>query len=276
MRTLTQGSRGQDVLDVQCALAEADLYSGDFDGCFGPHMQAAVIAFQQQQGLPANGIVDDATAAALHMEDTAPVTCQVQGITAELVAPMFPNTPIENIEANLPCVLNALSDAGLCDKQMVLMALATIRAETGDFLPISEFQSHFNTSPGGRPFDLYDHRTDLGNQGPPDGANFRGRGFIQLTGRNNFQIHSAAIGLSDQLLSSPTLANEPETAAKLLASFLKAHEKQIRDALATNNLTEARRLVNGGSNGLEEFENAFNTGLNLIPDLPTGTQSANA
>lgn len=276
MRTLTLGSRGQDVLDVQCVLAGADLYSGDFDGCFGPHMQAAVIAFQEQKGLPDNGIVDEATAAALGMGGGPAVTSPVQGVTAELIAPMFPGTPMENIEANLPYVLNALSEAGLCDKQMVLMALATIRAETGVFLPISEFQSRFNTSPGGRPFDLYDHRTDLGNQGPPDGANFRGRGFIQLTGRNNFQIHSQAIGLGEQLLSAPTLAHAPETAARLLASFLKAHESQIRAALESNDLAEARKLVNGGSNGLAQFEDAFKTGLDLLPDLPSGTQTANA
>ena len=66
---------------------------------------------------------------------------------------------------------------------MILMALATICAETGSFLPISEGQSHFNTSPGGHPFDLYDSRADLGNLGPPDGERFKGRGFIQLTGR---------------------------------------------------------------------------------------------
>ena len=36
---------------------------------------------------------------------------------------------------------------------MVLMALATIRAETESFEPISEGKSKFNTSPGGRPFD---------------------------------------------------------------------------------------------------------------------------
>ena len=96
-----------------------------------------------------------------------------------------------------------LDDAGLGDKDMVLMALATIRAETGNFTPLSEFQSKYNTAPGGPPFGLYDNRKDLGNQGPPDGANFKGRGYIQLTGRSNYQIHGAAIGLGNQLITNP-------------------------------------------------------------------------
>ncbi len=274
MTILSVGSKGQDVINVQCILAAAGLYSGDIDGSFGPHMQAAVQQFQQQKGLPANGILDAATAAALGIQDAPPVSCHVQGVTAQLIAPMFPGTPIENIEANLPYILNALADAGLCDRQMILMALATIRAETSTFLPISEFQSTLNTSQGGRPFDLYDNKKDLGNQGPPDGANFRGRGFIQLTGRSNFQVHGQSIGIAQELLANPTIAHRPDIAAKLLASFLKAHERDMRAALAASNLAQARKLVNGGSNGLPEFEAAYNTGLNLIPENIAATTSS--
>ena len=64
---------------------------------------------------------------------------------------MFPKTPIGHIETNLPFVLAALKSAGLADKSMVLMALATIRAETAGFVPISEYRSHFNsTMPDGQ------------------------------------------------------------------------------------------------------------------------------
>jgi peptidoglycan L-alanyl-D-glutamate endopeptidase CwlK len=149
---------------------------------------------------------------------------------------------------------------------MVLMALGTIRAETESFEPIAEGQSIFNTSPGGQPFDLYDHRSDLGNLGPPDGANFRGRGFVQLTGRANYQQHGEAIGLGNSLVQNPDLASDPQTAGKLLASFLKSREDRIRAALAQGDLTTARRLVNGGSTGLDRFTDAFNTGQGVIPD----------
>jgi putative chitinase len=189
----------------------------------------------------------------------------IPDVTVEMATRMLPSAPRANVERNLPLVLNALVASQLADKAMILMSLATIRAETGLFSPISEGQSHFNTSPGGHPFDLYDSRADLGNQGPPDGEFFKGRGFIQLTGRANYALHGNAIGMGNQLISNPDLANDPGIAARLLASFLKTNEQKIRAALAADDLREARRLVNGGSNGLDAFEAAYRTGLPLVP-----------
>ena len=183
------------------------------------------------------------------------------GFTFEIAARMLPGAPRANIEANLPLVLNALVGPQLDDKPMMLMALATIRAETASFLPLSEGQSKYNTSPEGHPFDLYDFRAELGNLGPPDGERFRGRGFIQLTGRANYARHGDAIGLGNRLIEEPELACDPEIAARLLASFLKLHEEKIRAALTAGDLREARRLVNGGSDGIDEFEAAYNSGL---------------
>lgn len=265
MTVLKLGSQGQDVLNVQCALAAAGLYGGDLDGSFGPGTEAAVISFQKNNGLLADGVVDAATAAALHIEDPPPVESKLQALEPEQVSQMFPPAALPNIQTNLPYVINALCDAGLGDRDMVVMALATIRTETELFLPISEFQSPLNTSPGGHPFDKYDNRADLGNKGAPDGADFRGRGFVQLTGRTNFQQHGQAIGLGDQLVTNPLIAHQPDTAAKLLASFLKAHEDQLRAALQQNDLPGARKIINGGLNGLEQFEEAYKTGTTVIP-----------
>jgi putative chitinase len=190
----------------------------------------------------------------------------IPAITVEIVSQMFPATPVPNIAANLPVVLDALAEAGLARKRMMLMALATIRAETESFRPVSEGVSRFNTSPGGRPFDLYDNRRDLGNQGLPDGERFRGRGFVQLTGRANYRAHGAAIGLGNGLIENPELANEPAIAARLLASFLKSKEARIEAALGRNDLQKARRLVNGGRNGLARFTDAYRRGDALIPE----------
>src|SRR5207248_3015365 len=145
---------------------------------------------------------------------------------------------------------------------MMLIAHGTIRAETEGFVRISEGKSKFNTSAGGQPFDKYDNRKDLGNRGRPDGPNFKGRGFVQLTGRSNYKEHGDAIGVD--LISQPDLANDPTIAARLLASFIKRKEQRIREALANGDLKEARRLVNGGSNGLDRFTDAFNIGVGII------------
>ena len=183
-------------------------------------------------------------------------------LTPTLVARIFPQTPLSHIETNLPHILAALTAAGLTDTPMLLAALATIRAEAETFQPLTEAASPFNTSAQGRPFDLYDHRADLGNQGPPDGARFCGRGFVQLTGRANYAHYAALTNLP--LLAQPELACEPAAAAALLARFLADRAPTIRRALAAGDLAHARRLVNGGAHGLDRFTDAIHRAAPLL------------
>lgn len=175
-------------------------------------------------------------------------------ITTDLVSKVFPATPVAHIATNLPFLVDALN-AFQCDRTMAIMALATVRAETESFLPVEEEPSRWNTSPGGTPFDLYDDRSGLGNQGPPDGERFRGRGYVQLTGRANYYRLGTLLNLD--LIDNPDTATDPQTAATILVRFLLLKENQIRAALQRNDLAAARKLVNGGSNGLDRFEDAF-------------------
>jgi len=102
----------------------------------------------------------------------------------------------------------------------------------------------------------------LGNLGQGDGERFRGRGYIQLTGRANYQKYGTALG--KDLTGNPDLACDPTIAGQLLAMFLKDKERQIKEALVNHDLSTARKLVNGGSHGLDRFEDAFNRGDTLI------------
>ena len=65
MPTLKQGSSGPDVINLQKRLKDLGFDPGEPDGRFGPGTTAAVIAFQQSQGLQADGIAGPATMAAL-------------------------------------------------------------------------------------------------------------------------------------------------------------------------------------------------------------------
>ncbi len=262
---MEHGKRGQEVLDWQCGLARAGVYTGDLDGCWGPVTAAAAKAFQSARGLTVSGIVDGSTAAAMGLQGQSPVASLIQNVSAPLIAPLFPGAQAADLQRNLPLVLNALLEAGLGDPQMIAMALATIRVETQSFLPVSEQVSAFNTSAGGKPFDLYNSRPGLGNTGTPDGERFRGRGFVQLTGRANYTSCGKAIGLTTKLVDDPLLAHDAGIAAKLLAHYLKDRQAKLRSALDSGDGEKARRLVNGGDNGRQQFEQGYQAFLLALP-----------
>jgi SH3 domain-containing protein/glycosyl hydrolase family 19 (putative chitinase) len=191
-------------------------------------------------------------------------------VTPEMVKQTFPSaTSLAKIRANLPFVLAGLRARQLGDRAMVLMSISTIRAETEGFVPIDEFKSSGNTQPfpNGPAFNRYEPGTPkgirLGNTVPGDGARFKGRGYIQLTGRDNYARIGQQIGAN--LLGNPPLANDPSLAGLILAQFLKNKESAIRTALASGNLLEARRLVNGGSHGFDRFEDTYTKGLDILP-----------
>jgi peptidoglycan L-alanyl-D-glutamate endopeptidase CwlK len=269
MAVLKLDAHGDDVVVLQQALKARGFDPGVPDGDFGPGTEAAVIAFQKSEGLTPDGIVGPQTRDKFGMPaapSAAPAPDVSANVTATQVSRMFPQTPLGNIGTNLPFVLQAMHNANLGDKPMLLMALGTIRAETASFEPISEGQSRFNTSPAGNPFDLYDNRRDLGNRGAPDGNRFKGRGFVQLTGRANYTTFSAKLRMGTDLVEDPDKANDPTIASQLLALFLKDNEQRIRDALDSGDLAAARKLVNGGSHGLSDFSDAYHIGERVLPE----------
>lgn len=64
---------------------------------------------------------------------------------------------------------------------------------------------------------LYGNRADLGNTSPGDGYKYRGRGFIQLTGKDAYKRVGDVIGID--LVNNPELANDPSVAAKIIPAF---------------------------------------------------------
>lgn len=263
MDTLKSGATGPAVVGLKQALAAHGLLIGNTTAVFDSATEAAVKAFQLSAGLTPDGIVGPQTAAALGLIPP-PAPSPIPAVTVAIVAQMFPGARRANIETNLPIVLNALIAEALADKSMVLMALSTIRAETASFAPIPEQVNQFNTAPGGPPFGLYDNLASLGNTQPGDGARFKGRGFVQLTGRANYTTYGPTI--SRDLIADPDLACDPVIAATLLAAFINAHAPAIRAALAAADLARARRLVNGGTHGLADFTAAYQIGTRLLPE----------
>jgi hypothetical protein len=173
--------------------------------------------------------------------------------TAEQICAVLPRHPKANIEANWPLLYAAL--ATYCDvtRPTLTAAIATVAVETGSFAPVKER--------GGPAYfaKLYDGRADLGNTEPGDGALYCGRGFVQITGRDNYRRFGHGLNLN--LEAEPQRALEAGVASGILALFFR--DRKIPAAAAEANWTRVRRLVNGGLNGWADFIHAVDA-LNAL------------
>ncbi|MEM9738903.1 MAG: hypothetical protein AAF829_03475 [Pseudomonadota bacterium] len=185
-----------------------------------------------------------------------------QAVPASRVAGLFHPTAAENVERYLPLVLDALQEEGLDDWPHIITALGTIMAETASFKSIAEDKSKYNTDPGGAPFAKYDFRTDIGNNAEGDGFKYRGRGFVQLTGKDNYKRYGDRLGID--LENDPDKALEPNVAARILAAFMKDKQERIERAWASENWRDARAAVNGGSHGLDAFKSVVTSARTLF------------
>lgn len=145
--------------------------------------------------------------------------------------------------------------------------LATAAHETDQTMqPITEY--------GGRKyFEKYDTgklAKALGNtpQADGDGYTYRGRGYVQLTGRANYAKAGEALGLD--LLHKPDLALQPSVAALILVRGCVEGwftSKKLSDYLP-GDYRGARRVVNGTDKQdlIASYAREFEAALRLLPD----------
>lgn len=132
--------------------------------------------------------------------------------------------------------------------------LAQAKHETWDFTRLSEvpkgpsyFAKKYDPKHAPRIAKI------LGNLKIGDGAKFRGRGFVQLTGRDNYTRAQKALGLP--LLEKPELAANPEIAAKIAVWFWNTRVKpSVTDF---TNTTAVTKKINPGLSGLENRHDNF-------------------
>lgn len=97
----------------------------------------------------------------------------------------------------------------------------------------------------------YENRKDLGNTQPGDGVKFKGRGVFMVTGRSNYARCSAACFGSDTLmLEHPEQLSEPFAAAKSAGWYWAW--KGLNKAADAGDVQAATRVINGGTNGLDQ------------------------
>jgi predicted chitinase len=99
----------------------------------------------------------------------------------------------------------------------------------------------------------YEGRRDLGNVYKGDGVRYKGRGFIQITGRDNYRRAGQALGLP--LEDRPELASRPDIAAKIAVWYWAS---RVRPAVSNFNDTRAvTQRINPKLNGLADRHENF-------------------
>lgn len=151
--------------------------------------------------------------------------------------------PQRNVAASWPLIVAALGEAGINTHETQIAAAATIAVETGSFAPVTERHADTIKQP-----DIYRLQSKYWDSG------FMGRGFIQLTGHDNYLSYGQKLGLD--LVGNPILASDTSVAAKILALYFK--ERKIYALADAGDWVGVRRRVNGGTIGLDKFMRIVN------------------
>lgn len=160
----------------------------------------------------------------------------------------------------MDAILDEADRRRLTEPRWLAYMLATAFHETARTMqPITEYgpKSYFNK---------YDGRKDLGNVLPGDGYRYRGRGFVQLTGRRNYTFATSRVG--EDLVAKPELALDPAIAAQIMFTGMSDGwftGKKLSDYFngSKTDWKNARRIINGTDKAatIAGYAMAFNNAL---------------
>lgn len=263
---LKVGSKGEDVKKLQAKLGLAA------DGHFGPGTEAKVKAWQAANGLTADGLVGDGTWA--KMFGASPAAAPAP---AAPVAPVAPSDfKLANLKGHIPdAVIAQIPDTaarfGIKTPLRLAHFLSQCGHESGGFRAVTEnlnysadglkkifpkyFPGNINESYARNPQKIanrvYSSRMGNGDEASGEGFKFRGRGYIQLTGKSNYTAFDKTV--DDDIIANPDLVATKYPLASAAFFFWKNNLWSICDQGATDQVvTLVTKRVNGGTIGLAD------------------------
>ena len=232
MPVLKQGSTGPEVKALQIQLKTLGFDPKGVDGNFGSGTKAALIAFQKSKGLQPDGAAGPLTMVALGLSVVGTNTAQPGSATpSSPTSSVILNAPglnLSGLTGHLPAAVIAqipetAAKFGITTNLRLAHFLAQCALESNRFKATVEnlnysaqrllkvFPKYFKgvdpalyaNNPVKIGNRVYASRMGNGNEASGDGFRFRGRGYIQLTGRNNYTSFSNFIG--EDCVANPDL-----------------------------------------------------------------------
>lgn len=263
---LKVGSKGNEVKQLQEKLGLAA------DGSFGPGTEKAVKEWQSANGLTADGLVGDGTWSKMFGGVSTPVT---SAPVSNVVIPPS-QFKLENLKGHVPDgviaqIPDTASKFNITNPLRLAHFLAQCGHESGGFRAVSEnlnysakglvgtFPKYFNATTAAQyerkpemiASRVYGSRMGNGDEASKEGFKFRGRGYIQLTGKSNYTNFAKFIG--EDTVANPDLVATKYPLASAAFFFDSNKLWSICDKGADDaTVTAVTKRVNGGTIGLPD------------------------
>ena len=268
---LKVGSKGNEVKQLQEKLGLSA------DGSFGPGTEKAVKAWQSANGITADGVVGDGTWSKMFGGVSTPVATPVSNV---VIPPS--QFKLENLKGHVPdAVIAQIPDTAakfnITNPLRLAHFLSQCGHESGGFKAVSEnlnysakglvgtFGKYFNSTTAAQyerkpemiASRVYGSRMGNGDEASKEGYKFRGRGYIQLTGKSNYAGFTKFIG--EDCIANPDLVANKYPLASAAFFFDSNKLWSICDKGAdTATVTAVTKRVNGGTIGLDDRIKHFN------------------
>jgi putative chitinase len=279
MSTLRKGDEGPLVTKLQEKLGVDPI------GKFGPKTEAALIAWQEANGLTADGIAGPFTLAKLGIEalsQTAPTPAPVS-------TPNNSAFKLDKLKGHIPdAVIAQIPDTaarfGITNNLRLAHFLSQCGHESGGWTAVREnlnysakglmgiFKKYFPNATIANAYQrqpekianrVYASRMGNGAEASGDGYKFRGRGYIQLTGKENYTRFDATV--PENIVADPDLVATKYPLASAAFFFNSNKLWSICDRGADSaTVTAVTKRVNGGTIGLADRQKHFIEYYNLL------------
>lgn len=257
---LKLGSKGENVKKVQIRLGVNP------DGDFGTGTESAVIKFQKENNLKADGVVGDGTWSKLFQDvlENTSTSLNIHRLKGKIPDSVFSQIDIVckkfNITSNLrlahflaQCAHESGSFKAVSEN--LNYSVDGLKNTFGKYFP-GDLANSYARNPEKIASRVYGSRMGNGDESTKEGWKFRGRGYIQLTGKSNYIKFGSFIG--EDVSINPDLVATKYPLASAAFFFNNNNLWSICDRGSDEStITSVTKRVNGGTHGLTDRINKF-------------------